>query len=382
MAKTRRAVLTAGGAAIVVVGAGAAGWALTRTPKEALLPWSAAGDSFGDRRLDALAFAILAPSPHNMQPWRVRLEGENGLLLLADLTRMLPETDPPNRQITIGFGAFLELLRQAAAERGARAEIEPFPEGENALVLDERPVARVRFIDDPAAARDPLFADVLRRRTNRQPFAARAVAAADLERVKAASVAGVYADATLDSERVAELKAVARAAWEIEWRLDRTRAESIAVMRIGRREIEDEPWGLTLAGPMLEALGGVGFLTREKMDAPGEAAFEQGLSTYVGAIDTAAGFIWATTPTNTRRDQIEAGRAWVRMQLAASGAGLAFHPLSQALQEFPEMAEQYRRIHALLAAGGGIVQMLARVGYAEAPPPAPREALAAKLIPA
>ena len=382
MGLARRAVLTAGGAAVVILAAGAASFALTRAPKKALIPWSEAGGTFGDRRLDALAYAILAPNPHNMQPWRIRLEGETDFVVSADLSRMLPETDPPNRQITIGFGAFLELFRLAAAEKGARAEIDAFPEGEPDLVLDARPVARVRLVDDPGALRDPLFAQILRRRTNRSPFAARAIDPADLERIKAASVSGVYADATLDPERKAALKTLAREAWRIEWTTPRTRAESIKVMRIGRREIEEKPWGLALSDAALEAVADLGFLSREKMDAPGEVAFNQGLDSYFAAIDSAAGFLWATTPTSTRRDQIETGRAWARMQLAATAAGLSFHPLSQALQEFPEMAEPYRKVHALLASGGGIVQMLVRLGYADAPPPAPREALEAKLVPA
>ena len=69
------------------------------------------------------------------------------------------------------------------------------------------------------------------------------------------------------------------------------------------------------------------------------------------------------------------------MQQAAGAAGLAFHPLSQALQEFPEMQEHYDRAHALLgAAEGETVQMLVRLGYADAPPPAPREPLASKIV--
>jgi heterotetrameric sarcosine oxidase gamma subunit len=34
-------------------------------------PWRRAGQSLGDPRLDALAYAILAPNPHNRQPWTV-----------------------------------------------------------------------------------------------------------------------------------------------------------------------------------------------------------------------------------------------------------------------------------------------------------------------
>lgn len=43
------------------------------------------------------------------------------------------------------------------------------------------------------------------------------------------------------------------------------------------------------------------------------------------------GFVWTTTATNTRLDQLAAGAAWVRMQLTAGQLGVASHPLSQAL---------------------------------------------------
>ncbi len=43
------------------------------------------------------------------------------------------------------------------------------------------------------------------------------------------------------------------------------------------------------------------------------------------------------------------------------------HPWSQALQEYEEMADLYAEAKTLLGAGAGeTVQMLARVGYAEA----------------
>ena len=133
---TRRAVLISGAATATVIAGGAAGLALLSRPRRANLPWKAAGESFGDARLDALAYAILAPSPHNMQPWQIRLDGDDTVTLFCDPDRLLPETDPPNRQITIGFGCFLELLRMAAAERGIRTDVEPFPEGEPEPVLD------------------------------------------------------------------------------------------------------------------------------------------------------------------------------------------------------------------------------------------------------
>lgn len=378
MALSRRAILVTGASAVVILGAG---WALTRAPKAARAPWRKASEGLGDPRLDVLAYAILAPNPHNMQPWRMRLDGENSFTLFCDSNRLLPQTDPPNRQITIGFGCFLELARMAAAEKGYGLDVVPFPEGEPWPNLDARPIAQATLRKD-AATSDPLFSDVLSRRTNRSPFdMKKPVADADLAAVVNAATPRVMADAASAPALVARLRKLTIDAWRVEWATPRTRRESIAVTRIGKKEISADPYGLSLTGAPMDALYAAGVLTREKMDEPGTTAYAQSLSFYEKACETAMAHAWLKTAANSRADQLETGRAWVRMQLAANARGLAFHPLSQALQEYPEMAEHYARAHKLLgAANGETVQMLARLGYAGSPAPAPREPLMSKVI--
>jgi hypothetical protein len=96
-------------------------------------------------------------------------------------------------------------------------------------------------------------------------------------------------------------------------------------------------------------------------------------------------YVSLVTEGNRRNQQLDAGRAYVRVNLAAAGAGLAMHPNEQALQEYPQMAKPYQAIHTLLDAPSPrcTVQMLARVGHLPAgeaaAPPAPRRGLAAHL---
>ena len=142
------------------------------------------------------------------------------------------------------------------------------------------------------------------------------------------------------------------------------------------------PNGLSLDGALNASLAGLGVLSREALDDPESIAYQETYSFYERSCRTAMAFTWTTTGTNTRRDQLEAGRAWVRMHVAANALGVAFHPLSQALQEFPEMAEHYREAHDLLTVQSGeTVQMLARLGYAPNVVPAPREAIESRLLP-
>ena len=95
------------------------------------------------------------------------------------------------------------------------------------------------------------------------------------------------------------------------------------------------------------------------------------------------GFVWITGP-NTRSDQVQAGRAYVRLQLQATALGVGMHPMSQALQEFAEMEPHYERVHQLVLGRpaprtphDATVQMFCRMGYAPDPAPAtPRRPLA------
>jgi len=196
-------------------------------------------------------------------------------------------------------------------------------------------------------------------------------------------VAGVDVFSSADESFVDELRDLTAEAWVVEWSTERTRRESIDVTHIGKSEVETKPYGLAFDDRLSSTLKPVGLMTREAMDDPESTAYRESLAFYERACRSAMAFVWSTTPTNTRRVQLEAGRAWVRTQLAANALGLAFHPLSQALQEFPEMTAHYRRAHELLSRNSReTVQMLARLGYAPDVGPSPRQTLESTLIPA
>ena len=381
---SRRALLITGGASILVLGGAYAGLSAMSHITPAQEPWKQASQGFGDVRLNAAAYAILAPNPHNMQPWQIRLDGEDSLSLFCDLDRRLPATDPPDRQITIGLGAFLELLRQAAAEQGYHADITPFPDGEPGERLDDRAIAHVRFEQDATLERDPLFSLILHRRTARLTFdPARPVPDETLARIKAATsatLAPVGSGAESDPETVARLKDISRRAWEIELRKPETCHESALLTRIGGRQINAHPDGIFLKGPMMEGLHMAGILTQEKMDEVGSIAWNATKDFYDGLIDSAPTFAQITSG-NSRTQQLASGQAWVRMQLAAAQEGVGFQPLSQALEEYEEMAGPFAEIHALLGiAAPDRLQGLFRLGYAAEEAPSPRWPLESRLL--
>jgi len=114
-------------------------------------------------------------------------------------------------------------------------------------------------------------------------------------------------------------------------------------------------------------------LPREEMLDPGSAVFAQQVPIMKAPFDTAMAFLWLTTPGNTRARQIEAGRDYVRLNLAATGLGIAMHPFSQALQEFEEMRPHFELMRRALEIGDDdTLQMFVRLGYGPAIKAAPR----------
>jgi len=371
----RRKFMKIAGSSAIILAAGATGWGLTRTPTAALAPWEMAGAAdYSDPRVRALSYAILAPNPHNMQPWVVDLATPGEATLYCDPERLLPATDPFNRQIVIGLGCFLELLRMAAAEEGLRAVVTPFPEGADEAHLDGRPIAYIEFQAGTSAVRDPLFAQVLARRSNKEVYdASRGVSSDVLAGVQGVAGLDLTTGATNESERVAALRDLTRRAMHVEMRTPATLQESIDVMRFGKAEINANPDGLSFGGPMMELLNLAGIMTRDALGDPNSTAFQQGLDIWDGIVGSAMAYFWIVTPGNTRVDQLNAGRGWVRANLKATELGVGLHPLSQALQEYPEMTDLFAEMRDQVGAGAGeTLQMFGRMGYGPAAPRTPR----------
>jgi hypothetical protein len=375
----RRNVLQLIGGGVVVAAGSVGGFIALNGPSEAARePWKKAGQ-YGDFRRRALSYALLAPNPHNRQPWLVRLEGEEALTLYCDLARRLPATDPFDRQITIGCGAFLELLAKAAAQDGYQTIIKAFPEGETMETLDRRPVAHVVF-KKGGAAPDPLFAQVLARRSNKEVYEPRDVPAQALAAIAQAGRAFAVSASTIgNTDLAARLRDLTWRAHLKEVTTPVTNQESVDLMRIGAAEVAANPDGIELEGPFFEAGRLVGAVNRKALADPNSAMFREGLAIYQNMAKSARSFGWLINDNRSRADQINAGRAYVCLNLKATALGLGIHPWSQSLQEYAQMADLFREAHDLIGAGRRI-QMLFRIGYGPKIGPTPRRGLEAHLV--
>ncbi len=375
MALSRKTFLRVlGGGIVAAAGMAFAVPRLDAMPAAAVEGWRGPGPDEADPRRRALAWALLAPNPHNLQSWAVDLSQPDTIVLHVDAGRLLPQTDPFSRQILIGHGCFLETLVLAAAADGYRAEVTLFPDGSSTL---DKPVARVLFTKQPGIAVDPLFAEVPRRRTVKGRFDARALDPTH----KAALLAGHAAPglplAIVDeAAEVDRLRALAVAGSELEMNIPRTHKESIDVVRIGAAEIAAHRDGISLKGPMIWALRQTGQMTPLKAMTPGTLAWSGGRDYVMAGYASARAFGWIISTDNARPTQIAAGRAFVRLQLAATALGVALQPHSQTLQEYPEMADLRAAMRRQTGTPeSATLQMFFRLGYAADPGPSPRRAL-------
>lgn len=130
-----------------------------------------------------LETAIHSPSPHNVQPWRVRIRNDREADLLVDSERTLPKEDPTGSFIILTMGMLIEALALLAAQKQFRLEHELFhePEWYAKAILDAHehtflPFARLRLASDESVTTlgfDP--ATFLKRRTSRISLLPKAV---------------------------------------------------------------------------------------------------------------------------------------------------------------------------------------------------------------
>ena len=354
----RKSIALIGGGAVLAAAVPYGGFLATRTPTKALEPWDLAG-TYDDPRMRALSYALLAPNPHNRQPWLAELIADDGLTIYRDKSLNLPVTDPFDRQLTIGMGCFLELMEMAAAEEGIRVETKLFPQGENG------PVAQCSFVPD-AASPNPLFAQVLLRRSHKEAFEDRKVTEPEAASLQA------YAELFLNGEDRDAIRRIAHDAWMAEVETPAAWKESIDLLRIGKNEINANPDGIDVSGSFVESLALLGLVTREAALDINNPNARAPIEDTAKAILGSPAYAMIVTPGNSRFDQIEAGRNWLRLNLTATGADLALRPVSQALQEYPEVKSYHDEIHTRFAPNGETVQMLGLLGYGTRTPRTPR----------
>ncbi|GAA0424877.1 hypothetical protein [Streptomyces luteireticuli] len=305
--------------------------------------------------------AVAAPSIHNSQPWRFRLDVDAPALeVRAVLRRSLPLADPLRRALHLSVGAAVFNLRVAAAHLGWDPEVRLLPEGDDPELL-----ARVGLVAAPGGGspHPALYDAIARRHTSRMPFTGRPVP----ESVVAQMASGVRAEgAQIHLPGIVETKALLTLTAEAERRnhADRWRA---AESRAWVVPAGSGPYGVPFA-----ALGPRDAARRMPMrDFTGAAGVPR-LPTLRFERHAQLALLW--TPEDRPLDWLRAGQALERMLLLATARGVRTSALHQAL-EWPDLRER------LMRRRGRHPQLLVRFGYGPEGGPTPRAGAGASASP-
>ena len=322
--KNRRALIRLVGGGVVLSALPALNGCSGAIPSAAVEAWTSAPPQDDIRRF-MLAHGLLAPNPHNRQPWIADLSRANEITLLCDESRLLPQTDPFGRQILIGCGAFIELAVMAAAQLGYRVEVQAFPSG--APDMKSLPggsaVARLVITKDTAIKQDPLFTQIRRRHTNKNVYdSTKTIPDTQWQALLApAQALGLTAGAIHQGARIEQVRAITRSSYEVEMLTPRTYLESAHLMRIGGGEIAQHRDGISIASPMVNALSTFGLFNRFEVPKTGSSNYAKIMERWL-PFETGSGYFWIASPAQSRLAELNAGRAYVRSHLAATALGI------------------------------------------------------------
>jgi hypothetical protein len=329
--------------------------------------------------LAAIAFGLHAPNPHNTQAWKFQVLSATKFLFYIDATRILPMTDPLTRQVHIGCGAFLEALTIGMTSLGHAAKCTLFPDGLTSVKNLSRPLALVE-IDKLQGAAHPLAQVVRRRGTSRLTYT-HPWQRAEFEKMLR-EYPFLRARVRLIDSSLPAIRTIALAAMEAEMRTKRTSEESRQWFRASQYEISKHADGISLPGLGIQGIKRWLLETFTDLKSPqdwySQSTFKNVMERFSDSLESTHSFVTLTTEENGPRDWVQAGRDYLVLQAAAFTQGIYLHPLSQALQEFPEVTPFQNQLnHVLGVHGNQKIQMLARAGRSVAPWVSHRQSLAA-----
>jgi len=325
--------------------------------------------------IEAVRYGITAPSAHNTQPWRIELVSDSEARLYMDPERLLPATDPPARQTHMSHGTFVELMAIGASHFGYRADIELLPDGEMSPAdFGAKPTAYIRLVEAPDVAVDPLFSYVLVRRTSRLPHEGAMVTQDELASILEHAQRPGLQTGLISEAQLPEALDIVRAAMTIEVNDYELYDETRHWFRFSKREVKEHRDGLSIstAGLTGFAAGSANMFLNAK-NFHKEKNRNRYQETFGEAVASTRGLLFMKSTKNDMVDWIETGRAYARAQLAGEMLGLRFQPVSQVLQEYPQMDALRQRFEAFMGVEPPAkVQMLVRIGRTATPGLSPR----------
>jgi hypothetical protein len=147
--------------------------------------WYPAKAPLGDSlllRQELVRYATLAPSSHNTQCWKFRIE-DRAITILPDLARRTPAVDPDDHHLYVSLGCAAENLVQAALENGLKGDVrfDLASPGGGAVMIALEPTKAVT---------SPLYLAIPERQCTRAEYDGKPLSADELRLLQLAGMGG------------------------------------------------------------------------------------------------------------------------------------------------------------------------------------------------
>jgi len=329
-------------------------------------------DNYAIPVMKAIAYGVTAPSPHNTQSWYLDTLSSTEMMLYVK--HVLPETDPPARQIHIGAGCFIELVSVGMSKEGYETKVEYFPQGDYKVLnneLADKPVAKISLVKNSKLEKDVLYDYIYQRGTNRKPYTGEMITNSEFEKIKTLMGSSYCFMIFFTGEtQMRPYLDIFSKAMEIETRTKATNEETRKMFRFSEKELADKKDGISLP-----QMGYEGFILKvatksmnegDSLTWHSEKTFKATMKGINKGIESSKGLIFFKTTTNKKLDWVKSGRDYARFNIAVVKLGIVVHPYNQVIQEYMEMNELQEGFKNLIKTENDEkIQMIVRIGRAE-----------------
>lgn len=315
--------------------------------------------------LKILECAIRAPSGHNTQPWKFKIQ-ENCIEVYPDFAQELPVVDSDHRELYISLGCAVFNICLAASQYGCSYQIEIIEEVEQTSIKID--------LNKNQTTKDTLFEQIEKRQTNRNLCTGESIdndALMQLQKLHHRDDIGIYFFKNNEScFRI--IKENILKGNEIQMNNPKFKKELISWIRFNKKEVNKHQNGLSyevMGSPSIP--GFIGkiiikfFLTSKKQNKLDEEK-----------IDSSSHFVLLTTQSNTVKEWINLGMNLQRLLLKCVELEIATAFCNQPC----EIVSLSSKLQKQLPIHNEYPSIILRIGHAKSVPFSPRKDLEEVLV--
>jgi len=270
----------------------------------------------------------------------------------------------------ISQGTFLEYVAVAGEKEGWHTEISLLPNGtydESHLAesMDTKPVAKITIAKTQPQS-SLLYNATFLPDTNREAYKADKLSSSQAAALESLSTeSGASIKLFQDEENMNKISEYSLKSATIEAEVTRVMDESNVIFRANEYQKNKYRYGYSVEGQgtsgfMKNILQGI--VTLFPSMNTGKAASQNFINYTRTSVNNTPAYAMIVSTDNSRAEQVKSGMLYSKLVLTGHTFGLVMQPLSQILEEYPEMQVPYTEFKQAYAPNGGTVQMLFRVG--------------------